>query len=72
MKTLIKSIACMFSLAAFSAGSLSAGEKKNIKLEVKEGALYLNDSKVTNSDVKCSNGVIHIIDAVLLPPADKK
>ena len=46
--------------------------KKTIKLEVKDGALYLNDSKVTSADVKCSNGVIHIIDAVLLPPADKK
>jgi uncharacterized surface protein with fasciclin (FAS1) repeats len=45
--------------------------KKTIKLEVKDGALYLNKSKVTTADVKCSNGVIHIIDTVLLPPADK-
>jgi hypothetical protein len=46
--------------------------KKAIKLELKDGSLHLNDSKVTTADVKCTNGVIHIIDAVLLPPADKK
>jgi uncharacterized surface protein with fasciclin (FAS1) repeats len=49
----------------------TALNKKAIKLEVKEGALYLNESKVTAADVACTNGVIHIIDTVLLPPADK-
>ena len=41
---------------------------KMIKLKVKNGSLFLNTAKVTTADVKCSNGVIHIIDAVLLPP----
>lgn len=58
--------------AAMKLKTATALNKKAIKLEVKDGALYLNDSKVTSADVKCSNGVIHIIDAVLLPPADKK
>ena len=30
----------------------------------------INDSLVTTADVDASNGVVHIIDAVLLPPAD--
>ena len=42
-----------------------------VLLEVKDGALYLNKSKVTTADVKCSNGVIHIIDTVLMPPTAK-
>ncbi len=46
-------------------------DKKIIKLEVKDGALFLNKSKVITADVKCSNGTIHIIDSVLMPPADK-
>lgn len=58
--------------AAMKLKTATALNKKTIKLEVKDGALYLNDSKVTSADVKCSNGVIHIIDAVLLPPAEKK
>ncbi len=33
--------------------------------------VYLNDSaKVVTPDVMASNGVIHVIDQVLLPPTD--
>jgi transforming growth factor-beta-induced protein len=58
--------------AAMKLTAATALNKKAIKLEVKDGALYLNASKVTTADVKCSNGVIHIIDTVLLPPDEKK
>lgn len=58
--------------AAMKLKTATALNKKAIKLEVKDGALYLNASKVTTADVKCTNGVIHIIDTVLLPPADEK
>lgn len=58
---------------AMKLSTATALNKKAITLVVKDGALYLNDSKVTTADVECSNGVIHIIDSVLLPPAgDKK
>lgn len=57
--------------AAMKLKQATALNKKTIQLEVKDGALYLNKSKVTTADVKCSNGVIHIIDAVLMPPAAK-
>ncbi len=30
----------------------------------------INDSAIVTADVEASNGVIHVIDAVLLPPAD--
>lgn len=30
--------------------------------------LFVNDAKVTQADVVASNGVIHVVDAVLLPP----
>jgi uncharacterized surface protein with fasciclin (FAS1) repeats len=29
----------------------------------------VNDANVTATDIKASNGVIHVIDTVLLPPA---
>lgn len=57
--------------AAMKLKEAAALNKKTLKLEVKDGALYLNTSKVTTADVKCSNGVIHIIDTVLMPPAGK-
>ncbi|MFT5881672.1 MAG: putative surface protein with fasciclin (FAS1) repeats [Crocinitomicaceae bacterium] len=48
----------------------TALNKKVIALAVKDGSLTLNGSaKVVKADVKCSNGVIHVIDTVILPPA---
>ncbi len=42
---------------------------KDIKVSVKDGSVYLNDTvKVIITDIEASNGVIHVIDAVLLPP----
>jgi len=57
--------------AAMKMKEATALNKKPIMLEVKEGALFLNKSKVTKADIKCSNGTIHIIDSVLMPPAGK-
>ncbi len=42
----------------------------SIDLEVVDGVLVLNGvAKVTEADIACSNGVIHIIDTVLTVPA---
>ena len=35
----------------------------------KDKEWMVDKAKITTTDVKCKNGVIHIIDAVLLPPA---
>jgi uncharacterized surface protein with fasciclin (FAS1) repeats len=41
-----------------------------IDIAVADGKVRLNDSAtVTATDIKASNGVIHVIDAVILPPA---
>ena len=37
-------------------------------IEVKMGSVYVGGAKVITPDVKASNGVIHIIDTVMLPP----
>ena len=45
-------------------------EGSPIKITVKDGVVYLNDTvKVVTTDIAASNGVIHFIDGVLLPPA---
>ena len=42
-------------------------EGEEVMIKVSEGSVYINDSKVTSADVMASNGVIHVIDTVLIP-----
>lgn len=47
----------------------TALNKKDINLAVTDSALTLNGSaKVVKADIETSNGVIHVIDTVILPP----
>jgi len=42
-----------------------------VTVSVVDGAVFLNDTvQVIQTDITASNGVIHVIDAVLLPPMD--
>ena len=60
----------VMSSAAVKLDKATAVNKKEIKLAVKDGKLTLNDSaKVATADIEASNGVIHVIDTVILPPA---
>ena len=34
-----------------------------------DGGVFINDAQVILADIEASNGVVHVIDAVLLPPA---
>lgn len=54
-------------------GALSAGQATTVQgapLTVKfaEGSVRINEANLVNADIKCSNGVIHVIDSVILPP----
>jgi len=41
---------------------------KMINIKVKGDTAMVNDAKVTKADIAASNGVIHVIDTVILPP----
>jgi len=41
-----------------------------VTISVSGSTVKVNDAKVTVTDIECSNGVIHVIDTVLLPPKD--
>ncbi|MBK8619511.1 MAG: fasciclin domain-containing protein [Anaerolineales bacterium] len=43
---------------------------KDVAIKVDMGNVYINEAKVIITDIETSNGVIHVIDAVLLPPAE--
>ena len=40
---------------------------KEVKIMVEGGKVMVDGANVTKADIKCSNGVIHVIDSVLLP-----
>ena len=40
---------------------------QDLKITVKDGTVMVDNAKVTKTDIMCSNGVIHVIDAVVLP-----
>jgi uncharacterized surface protein with fasciclin (FAS1) repeats len=42
---------------------------KAIGVETEGGNVMINDANVVTTDIAASNGVIHVIDAVLLPPS---
>ena len=39
----------------------------DVKISQNAGAVMINGAKVVKADIACSNGVIHVVDAVLLP-----
>ena len=46
-----------------------AGDSVNILLD--GGTIFVNDAEVTQEDIAASNGVVHVIDRVLLPPSGR-
>lgn len=40
---------------------------KTVKIHLNKHGVRVNNSKVIATDVRCTNGVIHVIDSVLLP-----
>ncbi|MFL2959169.1 MAG: fasciclin domain-containing protein [Candidatus Thalassarchaeaceae archaeon] len=42
----------------------------DISFTVSDGSVMVNGATVTTADVMASNGIIHVIDMVLMPPAD--
>ncbi len=45
---------------------------ENISIRVDMGNVYINDAQVIITDIIADNGVIHVIDSVLLPPAEEE
>lgn len=41
-----------------------------LTIEVKDGKVTVDSGNVVATDIVCSNGVIHVVDSVLLPAAD--
>lgn len=49
------------------AGDVKTVQGTNLVITTKDGVTLNGNSKVTATDIKASNGVIHVIDSVVLP-----
>jgi uncharacterized surface protein with fasciclin (FAS1) repeats len=50
---------------------LDGMNEKVIKVTGKDGKWMVAGATITTTDIKCSNGTVHVIDAVMMPPAKK-
>ncbi|MBK8046521.1 MAG: fasciclin domain-containing protein [Anaerolineales bacterium] len=41
-----------------------------VKFSLADGKAMINDANITVTDIEAANGVIHVIDAVILPPQE--
>lgn len=41
-----------------------------VAFSIKDGKVKINDAQIVATDIEASNGVIHVIDSVILPPED--
>jgi len=41
---------------------------KEIIVEINAGGVFINDAQVTVADIPATNGVVHVLNAVLIPP----
>jgi uncharacterized surface protein with fasciclin (FAS1) repeats len=48
--------------------SLKTIDGRELSVSDKGGDLYVNGVLITTSDVPCTNGVIHVVDKVIMPP----
>ena len=52
---------------AIKAGEAETLQGTDVKINKSWGNVKINDAKVTTADIEASNGVIHVIDRVILP-----
>ena len=49
--------------------SVATVEGQNVDIKVADGTATINGCNIVKTDIEASNGVIHVIDCVLVPPA---
>jgi uncharacterized surface protein with fasciclin (FAS1) repeats len=59
----------VYSEDALAAKAAKTLQGASVKISVKDGAAFVDGAKIITTDIDASNGVIHVIDSVILPPA---
>jgi uncharacterized surface protein with fasciclin (FAS1) repeats len=50
--------------------SVKTVEGATLKIAANNGSVMVDNAKVVKADIRTSNGIIHVIDAVMLPPGN--
>jgi uncharacterized surface protein with fasciclin (FAS1) repeats len=56
------------SSSTLQSGATETLEGASVEVNVSSSGVMVNDAKVVQPDIQASNGVIHVIDKVILPP----
>lgn len=48
--------------------SAKTAEGAEVQFSVRGKSAFVNESKIIKTDIGCSNGIIHVINTVLIPP----
>ena len=59
----------IYSDAALKAGTAKTLQGASASIKARDKGVFVNDSQVIAADLDTSNGVIHVIDTVMLPPS---
>ncbi|MDJ0841287.1 MAG: fasciclin domain-containing protein [Acidobacteriota bacterium] len=49
---------------------LTTTSGQRLTVAVKDGKVFVGEAQVTTADIQCSNGIIHVVDQVLMPGLD--
>jgi len=52
---------------AANANSATTVQGQNINISASNGTVKINDAQVVQADIETDNGIIHVIDSVILP-----
>jgi len=51
---------------------VTMANEAGVAIDIRDGELFVNDSQVIIRDIPATNGIIHVIDAVLLPASEEE
>ena len=58
----------VYAAGALKSGSIETLQGDKVSIKTEGAAAFVNGARLIKTDIDASNGVIHVIDAVLLPP----
>jgi uncharacterized surface protein with fasciclin (FAS1) repeats len=56
---------------ALSAGDVKTVEGSAVRFAYRDGKVRVNEAALLNADLQCRDGILHVIDTVLLPPSSE-
>lgn len=57
-----------FAADVMGMSTLTSVEGSDLAITVSGSTVQIEEATITTTDIECSNGVIHVIDSVMIPP----